>query len=74
MLTRIFCFLTGFGLTLIGSIYIICYLNLLSIGYNFYEYVNFISRKIECLFMPIGIIIMIICINIPKGGKNDIYI
>lgn len=74
MLARIFGFLSGFGLTLIGSFYIICYLNLLSIGYNFYEYVNFISRKIECLFMPIGIIIMIISINIPRGGKNDIYI
>ena len=74
MLARIFCFLTGFGLTVIGSIYIICYLNLLNIGYNFLEYVNFIIRKIECLFMPIGIIIMIICIYVPKGGKNDLYI
>lgn len=74
MLARTFFFLSGFGLTLIGSFYIICYLNLLNIGYNFYEYVNFISRKIECLFMPIGIVIMIICINIPRGGKNDIYI
>ena len=74
MLARIFCFLTGFGLTVIGSIYIICYLNLLNIGYNFWEYVNFIIRKIECLFMPIGIIIMIICIYVPKGGKNDLYI
>lgn len=74
MLFRIFCFLCGFGLTLLGCIYIICYSNLLSMGYNFGEYVNFISRKLECIFMPIGIIVMIICINMPKGGKNDIYI
>ena len=74
MLTRIFCFLTGFGLTVIGSIYIICYLNLLNIGYNFLEYVNFIIRKIECLFMLIGIIVMIICVYVPRGGKNDLYI
>lgn len=74
MFTRIIIFLTGFGLTVIGFTYIICYLNLLTIGYNFYEYVNFISSKIECLFGPIGIILMIVCIYIPKGGKNDIYI
>lgn len=74
MLFRMVCFLTGFGLTVIGSVYIICYINLISIGYNFYEYVNLISSKIECLFMPIGIIIMIICIYIPKGGKNDLHL
>lgn len=74
MLMRISCFLSGFGLAVIGSIYIICYLNLLSIGYNFLEYVNFIIREIECLFLPIGFIIMIICVYVPGGGKNDIYI
>ena len=37
---RVFLFLIGFGLSLIGSLYIITYLNLLTIGYNFFEYVR----------------------------------
>ncbi len=72
MLFRIFLFLIGFGLTTIGFVYIISYLNLLSIGYNFLEYVNFIIRRFECLNAPLGIIIMIISIYI--GGKYELCI
>ena len=69
---KIFLFLIGFGLTTIGFVYIISYLNLLTIGYNFLQYVNFIIRRIECLNALFGIIIMFISISI--GGKNDLYI
>ena len=69
---KIFLFLFGFGLTIIGIIYIILYLNLLTIGYNFNEYVNFIIRRIECWYSVLGIIIMLISIYI--GGKNELYI
>ena len=69
MLIRIFIFLIGFGLTIIGSMYIISYLNLITIGYNFLEYVNFISRRFECLITIVGIIIMFLTIYI--GGKNN---
>lgn len=62
-------FLFGFGLTVIGLSYIIIYLNLLSIGYNFFEYVNFIIRRIECLNFIFGILLMIISVFI--GGKNN---
>lgn len=72
MLIRFILFLIGFGLTTIGCVYIICYLNLLSIGYNFFEYVNFIIRRVECLNTFIGIIIIILSINI--GGKNELYL
>lgn len=72
MLFRIFLFLIGFGLTTIGLMYIIVYMNLLSIGYNFLEYVNFIIRRIECLNTIIGILLMIISISI--GGKNELYL
>ena len=72
MLLKIFLFLIGFGLTTIGSVYIICYLNLFNIGYNFLEYVNFIIRRIECLNFIIGIIFMILSLTI--GGKNELYL
>ena len=70
MLVRIFFFLIGFGLTTIGFVYVIVYLNLFSIGYNFFEYVNFIIRRFECLMTVLGILIMFITTILP-GGKND---
>ncbi len=72
MLLKIFIFLIGFGLTTIGSVYIISYLNLMSLGYNFLDYVNFIIRRIECLNALIGIFLMIISIII--GGKDELYL
>ena len=72
-MTRIFFFLIGFGLTVIGMVYIISYLNLLEIGYNFLEYVNFITRRIECLYFVIGIVIIILTLLIP-GGENELHI
>jgi len=67
MLSRIFFLFIGFVLTITGLTYIISYLNLLTIGYNFINYVNFIIRRIECLYTIIGIIIIILSISIKKG-------
>ena len=72
MFFRLFLFLFGFGLTTIGFVYIICYLNLFTIGYNFFDFVNFIIRRIECINTIIGIIIMYLAICI--GGKNELYL
>ena len=69
MLMRIFVFLIGFGLSIIGFVYIISYLNLLTIGYNFLEYVNFISRRFECLCALFGIIMMSLAINVAGRKK-----
>ena len=71
MLGRVFAFLIGFGLTVIGFVYMISYLNLMTIGYNFWEYVNFISRRAECLYAVLGIIIIFLTIFIPGGGKKN---
>ncbi len=74
MFGRIFFFLLGFGLTIIGSVYIISYLNLLTIGYNFFDYVKFISKRVECYYTLIGFIMLILAIFIPGGDKNELYI
>ena len=63
---RVFFFLLGFGLMVIGCSFIILYLNLTTIEYNFLEYVNFIIRRVECYFSIIGFIIMILSITL-KG-------
>ncbi len=71
-MTRFFFFLVGFGLTLIGCIYIIIYLNLTTIGYNFLDYVKFIIRRPECLISVVGLII--IYFSIPKEENNELHI
>lgn len=74
MVVRVFFFLVGFGLTIIGSMYIISYLNLLTVGYNFGEYVNFIIKRIECIYALIGIVLIMMTIFIPGGRKYELHI
>jgi len=71
---RVFFFLTGFGLTVIGCSFIILYLNLTTMGYNFINYVNFISRRGECYYSVIGLLIMVLSIKIKGDKKNEFYL
>ncbi len=73
-MVRVFFFLLGFGLMVIGCSFIILYLNLMTIGYNFLNYVNFISRRIECYYSIIGLIIMILSITIKGDKKDEFYL
>ena len=50
--------LLGITLTVIGLTNIILYLNLLVNGYTFLEYVNFIIRRIECISLILGILLI----------------
>ena len=71
---RIFFFLVGFALLVIGLVFIILYLNLLTIGYNFSFYVNFITRRIECYYTIIGFIIIILTLIIKGEKKHELYL
>lgn len=73
-MTRIFFFLVGFALLVIGNTFIILYLNLLTLGYNFTFYVNFISRRIECYYAVIGFIIILLTLIIKGDKKNELYL
>lgn len=73
-MNRLFFFLIGFGLTIIGFVYIIMYLNLITIGYNFLEYVNFICSSVECYFVIIGLIILVLSIFIKGEKEYELYI
>ena len=66
---RIILFLVGFGFSIIGFIYIICYLNYLTIGYSFVEYLILIMTRIECLLAIIGLLFISIAIFM-KGDRN----
>ena len=69
---RIFFFLFGFGLMVVGFTYIILYINLFTIGYNFLEYVNFIIRRFECWYLFAGVLIMFL--SLPKEDKDEFSI
>ena len=71
---RIFFFLFGFGLMVIGFTYIILYLNLFSLGYNFLEYVNFIFSRLECYFTLIGLIVLILSLFIKGDDSYELYL
>ena len=61
-------FLVGFGLSIIGFMYIIAYLNYLSVGYSFVDYLKIIITRIECLLAFIGLLFISIAIFM-KGDK-----
>lgn len=73
-LSFFFFFLIGFGFLLIGCIYIISYLNLMSFGYNFLEYVKYIIVRPECLIAPIGLLIITLSIIFLGGRNNELYL
>ena len=70
---RIFLFLLGFGLMVVGSTYIITYLNLFSFGYTFKEFIFFIFKRYECLYVLIGLSLVTITIYW-KGESNGLYL
>lgn len=74
MAVRIGFLILGFFMALIGSVYIITYLNLMTVGYNFLEYVNFIIRRTECIAFMIGIILMLLSIYLPGGDKYELHL
>jgi len=71
---RIFFFLVGFALLVIGLVFTILYLNLLTIGYNFSFYVNFITRRIECYYTIIGFLIILLTIIIKGEKKHELHL
>lgn len=56
-------FLIGFGLAVSGGVTIIAYMNFLPAGISWLEYFQFIKGRIECYFLPIGFVLILIAIN-----------
>ena len=74
MLFRLLGLFIGFGFTVIGSIYLIAYLNLFSFGYNFIDYVHFICGQLECIYFIVGILMMLLSIYLTGGKKDELCI
>lgn len=69
MIVYIICLILGIIFSIIGTSFLILYLNLFTVGYTFSEYVNFIIRRPEVYFLIIGIILIFFAIII-SGGKD----
>lgn len=63
---KVILFILGIFLCSFGLLFDLLYLNLLSMGYSFSEYVKFIISRFECNALFIGIIILFFLL----GGKN----
>ena len=55
---KYFLMLLGYFITITSSTYIIGYINLLGMGYNFEDYVNFITTRLECWMFLVGVILL----------------
>lgn len=73
MLLKLILYLSGIVFCSIGVLFIIIYLNLLNMGYNFVEYVHFIIVKPECLILLLGMFNIFLALK-GKGNKNGLCI
>ncbi len=49
----------GIILSSIGLTFIFLYLNLITLGYSFLDFVQFISTRMECLLFLLGILVIL---------------
>lgn len=71
MAFRLALFLIGFGLTVLGGVSCIMYLNLLTAGWTLKEYASFIIGRSECYLLIIGFVLMAISIYFPSKWKVE---
>lgn len=65
-------FILGFILSVVGLFFIFLYLNLLVIGYSFFEFVYFIIRSVYCDLFFIGVIL--IFISLGRKKKHELLL
>ena len=66
MLFKLLTLIIGILLTSFSLTFIIIYVNLLTIGYTFINYVNYIFRRWECLLIIPGVLLIVYVL---KKGK-----
>ncbi|GAE35448.1 hypothetical protein [Halalkalibacter akibai] len=68
---RLFFVFCGFIFAVVGGISILAYLNLLTTGYGFGMYLEFIVRSIEFYVFIIGVVMIIAAITVPSRNKRS---
>ncbi len=67
MILKILILILGYILLVYGITYIIVYINLFSFGYTIKDYLLFLFSTLEGYYLPAGILLEIIGLNIRKG-------
>ena len=71
-MVRIFFFLLGFGLIVVGLTNLVLLLNLFSVGYSARSYFNYIFSNSQIYIIIIGIAIVIF--SVIGGKKDELYL
>jgi hypothetical protein len=66
MLFRVILLLAGFTLAVSGGVSTIAYLNLLATGHGFIDYLLYITKRIECYLLAVGVLLIWISIYFPN--------
>jgi ABC-type antimicrobial peptide transport system permease subunit len=66
MVVQLFGLFIGFGLAVSGGVSLIMYLNLLTTGMTFTDYISFVSTRVESYLFLLGILIITLSIYIPR--------
>lgn len=69
---KLLLYFLGIIFTSIGIFFTIIYLNLLTMGYTFFEFVKFITSKIEFWFIVIGLICLVL--SLERWIKNELLL
>ena len=72
MILKIFLLIMGILLSSISMFFIVLYLNLLNMGYDFTEYIIFIFSRVECYLIFIGVLFLYLVFR--KGKRNEIHL
>jgi len=65
-------FVTGFGISIVGGISTVAYLNLFATGLSLMEFFFFLLTRPECYLLPIGMILVAISIYL-SGNPNQSF-
>ena len=71
MIYRIILLTIGFAIAVSGGISTIAYLNMITAGHGFDEYLSFISKRVECYLLPVGIGIIWLSIYWPHHDDEN---
>lgn len=69
---KVFLYILGVLLISLGIFFTILDCNLLTMGYSFWDFVKFISRRIEFPLILIGFILL--CISLERWIKNELLL
>ncbi|WP_100373508.1 hypothetical protein [Bacillus sp. FJAT-45037] len=70
-MVRLFIMMMGFGAAVVGGVSLLAYLNIMTVGYSFLAYLQFISHRPELYIFIVGSLMVIGSIVWPEKRRNQ---